>query len=320
LAWETFKSIGLFPETSFSVIRKKTQHKKAIRQLLKDYTDSNDDGTRKRRYSFFIKNIVSLSLFSIVFIFTNNPYFYFGYPILLVFIELFLLRVNMYGNSDYIPPKIKTDYKFSGLQKLLTTELTVHFLFERYNVNKTNIKRYLKTFIKLPYEHEIYEIVNEQKSLKDICFQIYNSGYESSDFIKHLFYVAAADKIFSEGEDTYIKKVAQYLKIENEEVKRIRDIFLARSIKEQKTKQKKYKKSSSYSSVYTFYSSKAYKILGIEKTATADEIKKAYRTLAKKHHPDKFATKGEKAMEEAEDKFQIINEAYELIKRLRNIN
>ena len=30
-----------------------------------------------------------------------------------------------------------------------------------------------------------------------------------------------------------------------------------------------------------------YKVLGVEKTATADEIRKAYRTLVKKYHPDK---------------------------------
>jgi curved DNA-binding protein len=47
-----------------------------------------------------------------------------------------------------------------------------------------------------------------------------------------------------------------------------------------------------------------YKDLGVEKTATSAEIKKAYRTLANKYHPDK--TRGDKA---AEEKFKEINEA-----------
>jgi len=51
-----------------------------------------------------------------------------------------------------------------------------------------------------------------------------------------------------------------------------------------------------------------YKDLGVSKTATPAEIKKAYRTLANKYHPDK--AKGDKA---AEDKFKEINEANEVL-------
>jgi curved DNA-binding protein len=51
-----------------------------------------------------------------------------------------------------------------------------------------------------------------------------------------------------------------------------------------------------------------YKTLGVEKTASAAEIKKAYRKLAQKYHPDK--TKGDKASEE---KFKEINEANEVL-------
>lgn len=51
-----------------------------------------------------------------------------------------------------------------------------------------------------------------------------------------------------------------------------------------------------------------YKILGVDKKASQADIKKAYRALAKKYHPDK--TKGDKA---AEDRFKDISEAYEVI-------
>ncbi|QSX07958.1 DnaJ domain-containing protein [Alkalibacter rhizosphaerae] len=51
-----------------------------------------------------------------------------------------------------------------------------------------------------------------------------------------------------------------------------------------------------------------YEILGVEKSASADEIKKAYRKLAKKHHPD--ANPDDSTSEE---KFKDINEAYEVL-------
>lgn len=51
-----------------------------------------------------------------------------------------------------------------------------------------------------------------------------------------------------------------------------------------------------------------YKTLGVDRKATADEIKKAYRKLAMKYHPDR-----NKGNREAEEKFKEINEAYEVL-------
>ena len=51
-----------------------------------------------------------------------------------------------------------------------------------------------------------------------------------------------------------------------------------------------------------------YAVLGLEKGASDDEIKKAFRKLAIKYHPDK--NQGNK---EAEEKFKDINEAYQVL-------
>ena len=57
-----------------------------------------------------------------------------------------------------------------------------------------------------------------------------------------------------------------------------------------------------------------YEILGIDRTATVDDARKAYRRLAKKYHPDVQRQKGQKAMEEAEQKMREVNEAWEVLK------
>ena len=63
----------------------------------------------------------------------------------------------------------------------------------------------------------------------------------------------------------------------------------------------------------------AYTALEIEPTATDEEVKKAYRRMAMKYHPDKVANAGEAVRQQATDKFRAINEAYEHIKQLRGL-
>ncbi|MDP4133221.1 MAG: DnaJ domain-containing protein, partial [Bacillota bacterium] len=52
-----------------------------------------------------------------------------------------------------------------------------------------------------------------------------------------------------------------------------------------------------------------YEVLGVSKTATDEEIKKAYRSMAKKYHPDL----NKDDQETAEKKFKEVNEAYEVL-------
>ena len=65
--------------------------------------------------------------------------------------------------------------------------------------------------------------------------------------------------------------------------------------------------------------SQAYKVLGISPSASDDEVKKAYRQMALKHHPDRVATLGEDVKQAAEKKFQEINNAKEVIFKARGM-
>ena len=62
-----------------------------------------------------------------------------------------------------------------------------------------------------------------------------------------------------------------------------------------------------------------YRILEIDPGATDEEVKKAYRKMAVKYHPDKVATLGEDVQKAAEEKFKAVSQAYEAICRERGI-
>ncbi|MBL7963420.1 MAG: TerB family tellurite resistance protein [Flavobacteriales bacterium] len=66
-------------------------------------------------------------------------------------------------------------------------------------------------------------------------------------------------------------------------------------------------------------SSTAYQILELEPTATDEEVKKAYRRMAIKYHPDKVAQLGEEVQKAAAEKFRKVQEAYERIREQRGM-
>jgi DnaJ like chaperone protein len=63
-----------------------------------------------------------------------------------------------------------------------------------------------------------------------------------------------------------------------------------------------------------------YKILEILPSASDDEVKKAYRRMAMKYHPDKVSGMGEAVEKSAAEKFKSLQQAYENIKSKRNMN
>lgn len=63
--------------------------------------------------------------------------------------------------------------------------------------------------------------------------------------------------------------------------------------------------------------SQHYKTLGLSPTATADEVKKAYRELARKYHPDMVSGMSEEFKKMAEEKFKSIQAAYEALRKAR---
>ena len=63
----------------------------------------------------------------------------------------------------------------------------------------------------------------------------------------------------------------------------------------------------------------AYNVLGISSNSSNQDIKRAYRKMANKYHPDKIAHLGDDFKDIAQEKFKSVTEAYHKIKKDRNI-
>ncbi|HEY9170149.1 MAG TPA: TerB family tellurite resistance protein [Lutibacter sp.] len=139
-------------------------------------------------------------------------------------------------------------------------------------------------------------IKNNQISTPQICTQIRQNLTHASrlQLIHFLFGIANADGQVQEVEVNAIKTIAGYLYINSHDFESIKAMF--------------------YSS-----SDSAYRILEIEKTATNDEVKLAYRKMAKKYHPDKLQHLGNEHIKGAEEKFKQVSIAYEQIQKERGL-
>ena len=109
-----------------------------------------------------------------------------------------------------------------------------------------------------------------------------------------LFGIAQADGKVSEPEVNIMSEIAGYFRVNHQDFESIKAMFFKNA-------------------------DSAYKILEIQKDATNDEVKKAFRTMAKKYHPDKLQHMDEAYRKGAEDKFRKVQEAYETIQKERGM-
>ncbi|MEM6721313.1 MAG: TerB family tellurite resistance protein [Bacteroidota bacterium] len=137
-------------------------------------------------------------------------------------------------------------------------------------------------------------LLQKNISTRQVCQQIQAHMDHSSrlQLLHYLFGVTKADGHVSEEEVELIEKIAGYLYINDRDYQSIKAMF--------------------YDPVDS-----AYRILEIDKSATINEIKKAYRKMAKKYHPDKVQHLGEEHVKGAEEKFQRVQKAYEQLQEER---
>ena len=135
--------------------------------------------------------------------------------------------------------------------------------------------------------------------LRQVCLQLNSHINHSSrlEIIHFLFGVAASDNDIHPKEVETIKRIATYMNINPYDFESIKSMFLAKG---------------------GVSSEQHYTVLGITKDATDTQVKKAYRKMAVKYHPDKLQGVSEDIKKLAEEKFMKVKEAYEQIMKGRN--
>lgn len=164
---------------------------------------------------------------------------------------------------------------------------------------------YVKTFFKNQFGADkaskdllvLREILKKDFSLHQVAAQIQASTDHPTrlQLMHYLTGIALADGELDEAENRILKTIAGYLHINAHDLDSIKAMFGSHSLKD------------------------SYSMLEIEENATDEEVKKAFRRMATKFHPDKVSALGEAHVKAAEEKFKNIQEAFEKIKKARRI-
>ena len=172
--------------------------------------------------------------------------------------------------------------------------------------------------------------------------------YHKRELIHFLLGIGYADGILQRSEDSIILKIALKMGVSSVDYNAIKAAYFTNENGEEtfyrggssqnssssssnNTKREQSSSSSSGGSSYSRSSgssarqssgmslSTAYSVLGIQSTATNEEVVKAYRSMCKKFHPDRVQSLGENAVKDAEEHMTKINQAYSVVKSNRNM-
>lgn len=155
------------------------------------------------------------------------------------------------------------------------------------NFGQERAENYIKMLREiLDKEYNIYEVSQQVGRYMD-----YSSRLQ---LLHYLFGIANSDGRISQEELGVINTISDYMGVVNSDFQSVKAMFIKET-------------------------DSAYKILGVDANASDEEVKRAYREMAKKNHPDLVSNLGDEVRQAAEKKFQEINAAYEAIKKQRGI-
>jgi DnaJ like chaperone protein len=141
------------------------------------------------------------------------------------------------------------------------------------------------------------DLMNKDIPLSDVCHQVrVNVGYDSRVQLLHLLFgLAKADGQLNPVEVKTIEQIAGLTGVSPSDYQAVLNMFYDNT-------------------------ESAYKILEVSSDASDEEVKKAYRKMAVRFHPDKVSHLGPEFQKSANEKFAKVNDAYNKIKKERGLN
>lgn len=164
------------------------------------------------------------------------------------------------------------------------------------------IKRFLIQNYGEEAAREAWQILNQllkqNINIADVAKQCAtNLNYSTRlQLINMLYSIAAGDGAVNDAEINVIRNIAYHMRINDADLTSIAAMFTKQTNPDW-----------------------AYQILELSPNCTDDEIKKAYRRMAMKYHPDKVNSLGEEVRQNATEKFRKVKEAYDYLKQQRGI-
>lgn len=239
-------------------------------------------------------------------------------------ISLYFFRWGTQSKQKKANKKVKKKYEFLSEQSDFTNLLLV-LIAQVVKIDKKQLNaeyRYVeqsfmrhfsagetKRFMDKIKAHTL----NEKLNIVPICRMIRTEFDDAAKVqLMHLLIgICAADGLMTKKEEKLLKGIAIEIRMPFSTFKQLLSMFY---FKQEGFQERK--RTQARSSAYQL--KRAFEVLGLDENASVKMIKKTYRKLAMKHHPDRVLHLGESVQKSAKEKFQIISDAYELIKTAKD--
>lgn len=262
---------------------------------------------------------------------SQNRSFYFEDVVVDVFIAVVKLTPDLHVLGDGVKERMR-EYALKAFEKIDSSAAntrTDHF------ASRINPKEHIKVkelqkkvsdklkYYDFPYKKEILigmwsiayadgQATLDQQKLISIIGKAMGLPYTTCNKVETMFWQRMRAGKFGDYEE-FEKRRNQWFE---DEAERKAEKEFEKKRKENSSSNHSNAKNKNYSNLSPELQ-KAYSVLGIEPSASIDEIKSQKKKLLKRYHPDLYANQGEEMIKKATNKAQSINHAYEII--IRNL-